>query len=197
MNFLAHAYLSFGHPQIIVGNMVSDFVKGKSQFAFSEEIQKGIVLHREIDAFTDGHASSRQARECFRKDYRLYSGAILDIIYDHFLATDSKIFTEHSLKRFAEDIYTILEDHSAVLPLRFMHAFTYMRRDNWLYNYKDREGIRKSLSGLVMRSVFLSESDTAYRLFNEHYHYLKDCYREFIPDVKQFAKSRLSELNLL
>jgi acyl carrier protein phosphodiesterase len=29
MNYLAHAYLSFGEPDILAGNMISDFVKGK------------------------------------------------------------------------------------------------------------------------------------------------------------------------
>jgi hypothetical protein len=30
MNYLAHAYLSFNEPDILVGNLISDFVKGKN-----------------------------------------------------------------------------------------------------------------------------------------------------------------------
>jgi acyl carrier protein phosphodiesterase len=35
MNYLAHAYLSFNEPEILTGNMISDFVKGKKKFEFS------------------------------------------------------------------------------------------------------------------------------------------------------------------
>jgi acyl carrier protein phosphodiesterase len=43
MNFLAHAYLSFNNPEILVGNMISDFVKGSRQFQYPEAIQNGIT----------------------------------------------------------------------------------------------------------------------------------------------------------
>lgn len=34
MNYLAHAYLSFNDPEILVGNLISDFVKGKKKFDY-------------------------------------------------------------------------------------------------------------------------------------------------------------------
>jgi len=55
MNYLAHAYLSFGNQDILTGNMISDFVKGKTKFDYPLTIQKGIYLHRQIDSFTDSH----------------------------------------------------------------------------------------------------------------------------------------------
>ena len=88
MNYLAHAYLSFNHPEILVGNIISDFVKGKKKFDYPEGIQKGIHLHRLIDAYTDTHPATARAKEIFRPHYRLYSGAVMDVLYDHFLAID-------------------------------------------------------------------------------------------------------------
>src|SRR6478672_11877344 len=111
MNFLAHAYLSFENPEILAGNMVSDFVKGKAKFLFSGKIQNGINLHRQIDEFTDTHPATKKAKEFFRPDYRLYSGAIVDILYDHFLANDPTIFDESSLQLFAFDTYRTLENY--------------------------------------------------------------------------------------
>ncbi|KAF0239868.1 MAG: hypothetical protein FD183_1294 [Chitinophagaceae bacterium] len=49
MNYLAHAYLSFNEPSILLGNMISDYVKGKKQYDYPLLIQKGIHLHRAID----------------------------------------------------------------------------------------------------------------------------------------------------
>jgi acyl carrier protein phosphodiesterase len=75
MNYLAHAYLSFNEPEILAGNMISDFVKGKKKFDYSLTIQQGIALHRAIDQFTDFHPVTQEAKSYFKKDYRLYSGA--------------------------------------------------------------------------------------------------------------------------
>jgi len=194
MNYLGHAYLSFNSPQILVGNMISDFVKGREKLGFSGNIQKGIALHRYIDEFTDTHPATKKAMEIFRKHYRLYSAPIMDILFDHFLANDQSLFSEISLEEFTQTVYRHLEDNSTHLPNRFLHVFTYMKTEDWLYNYKYAEGIRKSLHGLVRRATYISESDTAYRLFLDYHNYLKECFQDFFPDVKQFAKQKFEEL---
>jgi acyl carrier protein phosphodiesterase len=74
-------------------------------------------------------------------------------------------------------------------------VFAYMRADNWLWNYRQTEGIQKSIRGLVRRSSFLSDSETANNLFIQHYNELQQCYDAFIPDVKQFTKDQLDLLN--
>ena len=194
MNFLAHAYLSFDHPQILVGNMISDFVKGAARLGFSGNIAKGIILHRNIDEYTDNHKATKIAKEIFRPAYRLYSGPIMDILYDYFLANDKHSFPDDSLLAFTEKIYDNIEEHTAELPMHFLHVFTYMKTENWLYHYRTKEGIHKSLKGLVRRSAFLKEADTAFELFNDHIDELNAGFHEFWPDVKQFAKHRLEEL---
>src|SRR5215471_10788786 len=101
MNYLAHAYLSFQQPAILVGNMISDFVKGKKKFDFDDEIQKGIHLHRLIDEFTDEHAVTKEAKQVFKPYVGLYAGAFIDVAYDHFLANDENEFSKDSLWLFA------------------------------------------------------------------------------------------------
>ena len=194
MNYLAHAYLSFNHPQILVGNMISDFVKGSSKFGYAASVQKGIELHRAIDHFTDNHSATKAAKEVFRSHYRLYSGAIMDIIYDHFLANDPVYFNQASLFEFTEDVYSTLEDHAVSLPPIFLQVLTYMRNENWLYHYRTLEGIRKSLRGLARRAAYLSEGETAYRLLTQNYEMLRQCSTDFFPSVKNFAKDELDKL---
>jgi acyl carrier protein phosphodiesterase len=196
MNYLGHAYLSFNSPQMLVGNMISDFVKGKERFVFSGNVQKGIALHRMIDEFTDNHPATKKAMEVFRPSYRLYSAPIMDILFDHFLANDQSLFNDASLKEFTQTTYRHLEDNSVHLPNRFVQVLTYMKAEDWLYNYKYPEGMRKSLYGLVRRASFIKESETAYKLFLENHDYLNKCYLEFFPDVKQFAKQKFEELIL-
>ena len=195
MNYLAHAYLSYNHPQVLVGNMISDFVKGKAQFRYERLIQVGIQLHRRIDSFTDDHDATRRAKEVFRPYYRLYSGAIVDVLYDHFLANDENIFhTAHPLLQFTQETYAVLEEHTVHLPERFVVLLPYMKTQNWLYNYQYRLGIERSLKGLVRRASYLSDAGPAFELFNEHYPLLQECYNDFIEDVKNHAKAQLHML---
>jgi acyl carrier protein phosphodiesterase len=191
LNYLAHAYLSFNQPEILAGNMISDFVKGKRKFDYPAGIQQGIMLHRNIDTFTDGHEATKEAKEFFRPHYRLYSGAFVDVLYDHFLAMDESEFSEASLFDFSLEIYSILENYQEWLPERFAAMFPYMKTQNWLFNYRTRVGIEKSLGGVVRRAAYLTESNTASHLFEKHYQPLQQCYRQFWKDAKPFARRQL------
>ena len=194
MNYLAHAYLSFHHRDILVGNMISDFVKGTKQFDYPPLVQKGIRLHREIDRYTDTHQATAECKLLFRKDYRLYSGAMIDVIYDHFLASDENIFPGNSLADFAQGIYITLEEESANLPPGFLVILPYMKMHDWLYSYRSMDGIARALQGLVRRAAYLSDHQTAVRLLSDNYVALEDCYKRFMPDVKEFAKQRMAQL---
>ncbi len=190
MNYLAHAYLSFNDRDIMVGNLISDFVKGKKKFEYPQRILHGINLHRAIDRFTDDHPSTKRAKELFRPAYRLYCSAFIDVVYDHFLAADQKIFPEGTLAKFSHFVYTTLDDHYDLLPLPFQQMFPYMKAQDWLFHYREKEGIRKGFGGLVRRSAYLSDSETAYILLIENYTTLSECYESFIGEVTKFAKMR-------
>ena len=89
MNYLAHAYLSFNKPEILAGNMISDFVKGKTKFNYPAEIQKGIPLTSVNRYILQTFILQLQKqKKFFTPQYRLYSGAFIDVVYDHFLACD-------------------------------------------------------------------------------------------------------------
>ncbi len=162
-----------------MGNLISDFVKGKKKFDYSPGIQNGIALHREIDNFTDTHAATREAKEIFRPHYRLYSGAFADVVYDHFLAIDKNEFTTESLLQFSKTTYELVAPFINGLPEKFQKIFPYMREHNWLNNYQYNWAIERSLAGVVRRAAYISESGTAFLLFEAHYQHLQACYNKF------------------
>lgn len=195
MNYLAHAYLSFQQPEILVGNMISDFIKGKKQFDYPLPVQKGIKLHRAIDNFTDTHSATQELKSFFRPRYRLYSGAFADVVYDHFLANDLNEFSkETELKQFTIDSYKTLETHFELFPAPFKKMFPYMKEQDWLYNYRYKWAIEKSFWGLVRRSAYLTEGQIAFEIFNEHYVAMQTCYVAFFPSLKKFTSNHLDEL---
>jgi acyl carrier protein phosphodiesterase len=179
---------------MLVGNMISDYVKGKKKFDYPFSIQQGITLHRFIDAFTDEHEATREAKQVFRPAYRLYSGAFIDVVYDHFLATDITEFSEQSLLQFSQQVYAVLGKNTRWMPEQFTHLFPYMQEHNWLFNYRTRWGIGKSMGGVVRRSAYLTESDTAFNLFEQHYQLLQDCYRHFWATAKPAIFKKFEEL---
>jgi acyl carrier protein phosphodiesterase len=195
MNLLAHAHLSFNQPQILVGNMISDYVKGKKQFDYPLAVQKGIRLHRAIDNFTDTHVITQDVKAFFKPHYRLYAGAFADVVYDHFLANDAAFFfADNDLKAFSAGVYKVLEENTALLPGPFKKMLPHMIEHNWLYNYKNKWGIEKSFDGLVKRAVYLKESTIAFEIFNKNYDAIKYLYGIFYPDLKKYAQQQLQQL---
>ncbi|RYZ21979.1 MAG: DUF479 domain-containing protein [Chitinophagaceae bacterium] len=194
MNYLAHAWLSFGNTEVLVGNMIADFVKGKARYAFPPGIQAGIELHRRIDAFTDTHPATAQAKEYFRPHYRLYAAPIVDVVYDHFLAADTSIHTDAELLAFSEDVYRRLRGQLEWLPPRFAAMLPYMESDNWLYHYKERSGLGRSLGGLFRRAAYMPPAHFAETIVDVHHAALRQCYQDIVGPVKEFATAELQRI---
>ena len=187
MNYLAHAYLSFKDPEILMGNLISDFVKGKRKFEYSSRIQEGITLHRAIDTFTDAHPATKEGKKIFRAEYGLYGSAFMDIVYDHFLANDPAEFGSGELLNFSQWVYASLEESINLAPEHFRQMFPYMKQHNWLYNYQYTWGIERSFEGLARRAAYIEESHTAFNLFNDHYRHLQNAYSDFFADLKKYS----------
>lgn len=195
MNYLAHAFLSFGMPDILAGNMMADFVKGRKIWDLPEGVQQGIKLHRAIDDFTDHHPVNKQAIELMQGACGRYSGVFTDVIYDHFLALDAHYFSQNSLHTFAGKIYHTLEEYRPVFPDRFQQIFFYMEKYDWLSGYGENKNIERSFKGIYHRAKYLQESDEAFISFEENYTKLHQCYTSFIPDVYAFASQYLNRLS--
>ncbi|MBC7555039.1 MAG: DUF479 domain-containing protein [Taibaiella sp.] len=195
MNYLGHAYLSFGDGDILTGNMAGDFVKGRLALdGYSPGIRKGIELHRKIDEFCDTHTATKRGKLYFREDYGLYSGAIIDTLYDHFLANDPKIFsTEQALLHFSQASYGALAGREAFFPAGFAQYFGYMVQHNWLYNYRTVKGMEHSLKGLQRRAKYMPPAEKAFEIFIGNFYSLNQCYFELIDDLIAFVKIELEK----
>jgi acyl carrier protein phosphodiesterase len=191
VNYLAHAYLSFGDPDILAGNMISDFVKGKKKFDYSPKVQNGINLHRKIDEYTDYHPATKEAKQFLKAASGSYAGSFIDVAFDHFLANDAHEFEEGVLADFATKTYRQLEAYRNLPPERFDRFLFYMSSQNWLLNYRSLEGIRRSFEGVVHRAKYIPDADPPYQAFLSHYEEIKNCYELFFPNLKTYAFNEL------
>ncbi|WP_158538478.1 acyl carrier protein phosphodiesterase [Chitinophaga skermanii] len=194
MNYLAHAYLSFHDQDIMRGNFIADFVKGRQIEQFAPRVQQGIRLHRAIDTFTDEHPLTKEAKQLFKPAVGLYSGVFTDIIFDHYLANDPLHFSDKQLYDFSQEAYQVLNTDFEHLPSVFKQVLQYMQRDNWLYSYKNREGIFQSMRGVSRRAKYLeTPAEVTFQVFEDHYQTLAKIYEAFFPKLEEYVKGYIAE----
>ena len=145
MNYLAHVYLSGANDLIKVGNFMADSVKGSQYLNYKKDLQIGILLHRHIDSYTDAHPIYRQSKHRLHEKYGHYSGVIMDILYDHFLAKNWEKYSSTSLPDFSKNFYKILENNIDLLPEKTKKIVPYLVAQNWFESYASATGIEKIL----------------------------------------------------
>lgn len=193
MNLLGHAFLSFKDTEILCGNMMGDFVKGRKQLeTFPAKIKAGLLLHRKIDDFTDHHPAVIKAKNIFRPDYRLYSGPIIDVIFDHYLANDPKYFqSEKTLFDFTQEIYRQLKEHKAYQPETFQRLYYYLEQEQVLYQYRTLKGLKTGLNRLSKRMLYSANDESAIKNAMRYYYELNQYYFDFMDDILIYAKKEL------
>ena len=194
MNFLAHIYLSFDDPEITLGNFFADHVKGNKFKHFPDRIQKGILLHREIDTFTDSHPIAKQSSRRLHKNYSHYSRVIVDIFYDHFLAKNWSDYSAVPLENYVSDFYDLLQENFEILPLGTQRMMPYMIADNWLYNYANLEGITSVLNGMNRRTQNRSKMNFAIVDLQENYEAFEHEFIDFFKELITFSRLKFEYL---
>lgn len=194
MNFLAHIYLSFGDDEITIGNFIADSIPGNKIDHLPKRVQKGVLLHREIDTYTDLHAIPKISSKRLHKNYGHYSRVIVDIFYDHFLAKNWKQYSNIPLHLFVEDFYDLLEDNYAILPAGVQQMMPYMITHNWIYNYSKMEGIDRVLDGMNRRTKNRSKMNFAILDLEEHYQQFETEFTSFFDELITFSKQKFISL---
>lgn len=154
----------------MVGNFIGDFVKGKTHERYTPLIQKGILLHRVIDSFTDHHASTKQCCQLLKAGYGRYSGVIVDVFFDHFLAANwSTIYPDIPLKEFVSSVHRILIRHYFHLPGEVKGFLPFLINSRRLENYQYRSGIERALQIMTRHTSLSSQVPYAMQQLENHY----------------------------
>lgn len=194
MNFLAHIYLSGDDDMVKIGNFMADSIHGRKPESFPYGIQKGIMLHRAIDSFTDAHPVFRQTTKRLHARYHHYAGVIADVYYDHFLAKNWKDYHREPLETFAANFYELLNANFSLLAEQTKQIVPYMIRDNWLAGNAHLDGIARTLKQIDRRTGNKSGMSTAIEELTEFYDEFGSDFRIFFEAVQSFAKEKYMEL---
>lgn len=193
MNFLAHIYLSGDNDLIKIGNFMADGIRGKQFKNYPLEVQKGIVLHRAIDTFTDAHPVFRQSTKKLHSRYHHYAGVIVDVFYDHFLAKNWVNYSDEDLDDYVAAFYQSLSDNIPILSERTITIMPYMIKQNWLLSYQTIEGIDKILTQMDSRTKNQSKMRFASEELTEFYTEFEQDFTLFFEDLRAHAKQKLME----
>ncbi|HKO77248.1 MAG TPA: acyl carrier protein phosphodiesterase [Flavobacterium sp.] len=194
MNFLAHIYLSGENDLIKIGNFMADGIRGKQFENYPSEIQKGIILHRFIDTYTDAHPVFRNSTKRLHEKYHHYAGVIVDVFYDHFLAKNWSNYSDESLVDFTNRFYQSLRDNYDFLSERTKGMMPYMIEYNWLVSYQTVEGINRILTQMDGRTKNESKMRFASNELIEFYTEFEQEFITFFEDLRIHSKQKLMAL---
>src|SRR5690606_21847801 len=195
MNFLAHIFLSGDNALVTIGNFIADCIKGNDYKKYPKDIQTGILLHRNIDTFTDAHETVRMSTKRLHEKYGHYSGIIVDILYDHFLAKNWHRYSDTPLNEYVDNFYNSLKDHYDILPTNIQKMMPFMIADNWLLSYASIDGISNVLEGMNRRTKNRSGMNEAVHELEVFYEAFEAEFTHFFNELIVFSQLMLKELS--
>ncbi len=191
MNWLAHLRLAPDQPVVRIGNLAGDFVRGIDISTLHPDLQRGIIQHREIDAFVDAHKIVQRARARFDERCRRFGGVALDVFFDHYLARDWHLYGDgRQLTDFVADVHESLATYRELLPQDLQRLHERMAQNSWLTMYGSIGGIAQVLRAMAQRSRRSSALATIASELQRNYDAFDADFAELWPELVDFASLR-------
>lgn len=187
MNYLAHFHLSDGDDELLLGALLGDFVKGPLSGQRNLRLEQGIMLHRNIDAFTDRHPGLREAHQLFSPEYRRYAGIMTDVAFDHFLNRHWQTFHSQPLPQFSRRIYQLLAQNRHLTGAARRQAEVLIRHQVF-EQYRHWRTVAVALEKIGLRIRRDNPLASAADEMQHHYASLEDYFLDFYPQLQQHVK---------
>lgn len=192
MNHLMHLFLSGDDPEILVGNLMGDFVKGRLDDRFPPGILRGLEIHRKIDSFAAGNELFLRSKCCIDPRFGHFRAVLVDIFYDHFLACYWNDFSPLSLEEFLSRSHQTLACYEDQLPSRLRDLLPRMFSRHWLIAYREPAGIEKALRRMSERLARPNPLAEGFGELLEKRDLLQRDFRAFLPEIRAYTKALLS-----
>jgi acyl carrier protein phosphodiesterase len=193
VNYLAHIYLSGDFPETMIGGLLGDFVKGPLRGERPKATETGISLHRKIDAFTDSLPEVKHAIARIEPPYRRFGGILINICYDHFLASNWEKFHHQPLGDYCQDFYRLLSEYEPHLPPGARRFSEVAPKVQWLEGYADMDKLKYILERVGQRFKTPIAQDKAFPQLLRDYQLLDQEFTQIFPKIIAFANSGQSK----
>jgi acyl carrier protein phosphodiesterase len=194
MNWLAHLYLSEPETEFRLGNLLADQVRGPDRTKMSPAFLRGVACHQTIDAFAESHPVVKRSRQRIGPEHRRFSGILVDVFYDHFLARNWGQFAPMPLEQFTHEAYAVFTPYIPMLPEEARITMERIIGHDWLTSYREIAGIEDVLGRLSGRlsermqrpvSLHLSVKD-----LQGHHDEFEADFQGFFPDLVKAVSFR-------
>jgi acyl carrier protein phosphodiesterase len=204
MNHLAHFVLSGKDHDLAIGNFVADFITNRQLPTFTEGVQRGIWLHREIDAFTDAHPIVKQSTKRLHPFHHKYSPVIVDVYYDFLLAKNWDKFgglnienghlddPSVSLPIFVKNAYNLVNSRINELPERLQTFLPRMIADDFLMKPTTFKGLEHAFSRIEKAAAFPGNFGNAAEHLEEFLPEFDAEFCAFFPDLQKHVNEFLA-----
>lgn len=173
---------------------MADSIRGNHYLDYPDQLQKGILLHRAIDTFTDAHPIYRKSKHRLHEKYGHYSGVIMDIVYDHYLAKNWTKYSYEKLEDYAEAFYKLMEDNFNILTEKAQKMLPTMKDQNWLLCYASISGLERILFQMDYRTKHRVNMQEAIVEVQEFYFEFETEFTLFFEELEQHCQEKLGQL---
>ena len=190
MNYLAHLFLSGDEEDLLVGQLLGDFLEPGWQRTLPPGVQAGVRLHQQVDRFTDAHELFVASRRRLPDVYRRFSGVLVDVFYDHVLARRWDDYSpDEPLDAFIRRAYATLDRRREDLTPRLRRTLPAIIHFDWLGSYQRLDGIARTLRGLSRRLRFPNPMAEAVSALESDYPAYERDFQEFFPELQAFVRA--------
>lgn len=157
-----------------------------------EPVQRGVLLHRKIDSYTDSHPVVKEGTARMRPFHGKYSPVVVDMFYDYLLAANWRDYSEIPLPEFSRGIYAILKSNLHHMPERLHDRVLRMIAGDWLTSYSTAEGMLFAFDRMKYRASRPEAFDNAFQNLLNHWEDFQRDFQSFFPDLVHYTKSEIT-----
>lgn len=172
----------------MLGSLLGDFVRGAVADDLRPGVERGLRLHRAIDAHTDGHPVVAELRAGIPAPFRRFAGILLDIWFDHLLARDFPRWCATPLKIYSADLRALLHRHHAELPQPLQRFLAYMDQYDLPAGYGSLFQVERAIAGVGMRLSRANPLGEALPVLQAQAPRLQQGFDAFFPQLQRFAR---------
>ena len=189
MNYLFHLFLSDPDQDIMLGNLMGDFVKGRLDLAeYPKQILFGLKQHRQVDSFANRSSAFQASRHRIAPEFGYFRSIMVDVFYDHLLACNWDSYHDRPLEQFAEQVYRHLEQNFELLPAELQQITPRMIRRNWLVSYRDLDIVETVLTRIDQRIKRPTPLASGLDQLKQHYPEMESDCDMFISQARSFLQ---------
>ncbi|WP_028981000.1 ACP phosphodiesterase [Sporocytophaga myxococcoides] len=190
MGFLLNTYLFLTESKdIMVGSFIGSNVKPNKVDNYGAEIRKGILSNHLITNFKRSHLSYLASQKRLSPKFSKYTEDVVDLLYDHLLASTWKERNEYPFVDFIQNLYQDLLEFHSVFPYKMNRLLPFIISNNLFGLLETMNGVHKYIKLMAKRDTLKGNFEYAITDFLENYVEFRNDFKVVLNDLSDFVQT--------